>query len=644
MSLMRLISKIFKKNNGLNLDSAYAIPDKNQFIPTDFSLVDIHEPESEEIVYPKLIQTNNDSKIWFKANTKLGGPRSAVTLKFNLPGSTSTPLNSLLMSLFVEMLDDDLNSVSYLASIAGLQHEVNVAREGLSLDVIGYSHKLENLLEVLIETFVKFTNPDKFDEVWNHPNKERELRFNAIKEKLTKSLKNFGYSVPYNQVGPIISSLINENSWLVDDEIESLKLVNYNSLKHYAANLLNICVVEVLIVGNYDKQHSLKISQMIESKLTNSLTLTQSQFTRGRSLNLPTNHTYHYIKQNDDIKNINSCIEVFVQCGLISQDPKGRVITELIAQIMHEPFFNRLRTQEQLGYVVFSGIRETRTTYGLRLLIQSEKSTFYLLERIQSFLSKLGSTTISQMSEKEFQKHVGAVITKKQTKLKNLREARSRFWNRIATGYYDFNRRETDVSILKTLTLQDLQSYFQNKIMDSNNHGCLVVHLQSQIVPQVKFSNAIKAHFFNYIYQFGEFDELEYPHNEIDDVVDEFTSSGSNGDVGNDTNIEKLISLILTNSKIQETYGPEFFQNHKSDLIKYIKTQLAQPYNDNLASIKNLNSKISGTGKGEGNLNEIIEHTGEWKSSIPLTFAPDAKILDVYLDKETDGNVVEAKL
>ncbi|GME80324.1 unnamed protein product [[Candida] boidinii] len=243
--------------------------------------------------------------------------------------------------------------------MSGLSQQFNLARDGMSLEIYGFSHKLDRLLIRLIDTVVKFINEDS---MWDD---KRLKRFEIIREKIHRSLKNFGYSVPYNQVGPMISSLINENAWLISDELESFSGVTYKTLRSFVNNLFTSCYIEILVVGNYDNNQALKLSNLIESRVfeadgnetdgkidnLGSFILTDSQFTRGRSLDLPLNKTFHYIKPNDDPNNINSCIESYIQLGKFD-NYRDRVITELIAQILHEPFFNRLRTNEQLGYVL----------------------------------------------------------------------------------------------------------------------------------------------------------------------------------------------------------------------------------------------------------------------------------------------------
>jgi len=52
-----------------------------------------------------------------------------------------------------------------------------------------------------------------------------------------------------------------------------------------------------------------------------------------------------------------SCTDTYFQCGL--QSTQTNMELEFLSQVIHEPFFDVLRTKEQLGYIVFSTIRRS---------------------------------------------------------------------------------------------------------------------------------------------------------------------------------------------------------------------------------------------------------------------------------------------
>jgi insulysin len=161
---------------------------------------------------------------------------------------------------------------------------------------------------------------------------------------------------------------------------------------------------------------------------------------------------------------------------------RTRALLEVLAQIGQEPSFNQLRTKEQLGYVVFSGIKSTRTTLLYRVLIQSEKSCSYLESRIENYLIEILGPMIRNMSEAEFDKHVAAVVAKKLEKRKNISEEASRYWSQIISGYYDFKQNFKDAEEIKTLKKADLVEFYDRYVDPASKlRSKLVINLKSQV-------------------------------------------------------------------------------------------------------------------------------------------------------------------
>src|SRR5581483_10034528 len=128
-----------------------------------------------------------------------------------------------------------------------------------------------------------------------------------------------------------------------------------------------------------------------------------------------------------DAANVNHCIEYWLYIG--DKSDRGiRAKTLLLDQIAHEPSFDQLRTKEQLGYIVYSGVRASTTTYGFRFIIQSEKTAPYLETRIELFLESLAKM-IETMSDTDFENNKRSLIVKRLEKPKYLDQETTRHWN-----------------------------------------------------------------------------------------------------------------------------------------------------------------------------------------------------------------------
>lgn len=106
---------------------------------------------------------------------------------------------------------------------------------------------------------------------------------------------------------------------------------------------------------------------------------------------------------------------------------------------MNVPFFDILRTKEQLGYNVTSTRWSRTASLGLRFRVQSEKHPDYLEARVDAFLEHYRGV-LEEMTEDKFVEYRDGVSKKKREKLKNMQQEQDRFWAHIDSRYFDFER------------------------------------------------------------------------------------------------------------------------------------------------------------------------------------------------------------
>jgi insulysin len=450
------------KSAGRNPD--LHLPAPNEFIPTDFSVPDKRAKEPQ--THPTLLRNTDYVRLWHKRDDTFLVPKATVRIRLKNPIGHADPFNSVKTTLLIEVVTDLLLEFAYAAEIAGLKYGVLASRDGVEIDLNGYNHKLETLLERIL---LKIKNFDV-----------DQSRFNIVKETVSKTYKNFGYNVPYAQVAHHSQYLLNDHTWTVQEKREKIEQLTREDIISFVPEFLRHLQVETLVVGNLAKEDAVSISQTI-SNVLKPAPLSPSQLVNPRSFLLPDSSAFHYDVDLEDKANVNSVIDYMVQVGKFS-NIRTRALLEVLAQIGQEPSFNQLRTKEQLGYVVFSGIKSTRTTLLYRVLIQSEKSCSYLESRIENYLIEILGPMIRNMSEAEFDKHVAAVVAKKLEKRKNISEEASRYWSQIISGYYDFKQNFKDAEEIKTLKKADLVEFYDRYVDPASKlRSKLVINLKSQV-------------------------------------------------------------------------------------------------------------------------------------------------------------------
>ncbi|SCU88854.1 LADA_0E12420g1_1 [Lachancea dasiensis] len=447
------------KNPGLN--PHLHLPRPNEFISTNFHVDKIEN--AKPLPEPLLLKSDSQAKLWYKKDDRFWAPKGHVYVSMKLPHTYSSIVNSMLTSIYVDLVNDHLKDVEYDAQVASLRISFRKTNQGLDLSLSGYNQKIAILLTRYLEGINSF--------------EPTELRFKNFQKKLVQSLNNHLFDVPYGQISDVYNSLINERSWTIAEKIQTVQQLSFTHLQNFIPTIFEQFSFETLVHGNFKHDVAIEIDEMIRTLAPDNLHIAPSKTIKPRSILLPQGHTYYYEHKLADDKNLNSCIQHVTQLGVYSEELAAKA--SLLAQLIDEPAFNTLRTKEQLGYVVFSSAMNTHGTVNLRLLVQSERGTGYLESRIDAFLAKMESE-IEQMTEDEFQRHKTALCKTLLQKYKNLSEENSRFTTTIYMGDYNFTDKERKAAIVESLTKSEVLDFYRHHVLSGS--ACkLVIHLKSQV-------------------------------------------------------------------------------------------------------------------------------------------------------------------
>ncbi|KAG5874566.1 hypothetical protein JTB14_019568 [Gonioctena quinquepunctata] len=418
------------------------MPEINEFVPTNFDLYPIDDDVTE---FPVIIEDTPLTRVWFKQDDQFLLPKANLMFDFVSPLAYLDPLNCNLTHMLVQLFRDALNEYAYAAELAGLKWELINTKYGLILGIGGYNSKQYILLTKIMEKLTSFKIDPK--------------RFNIVKENYIRNLKNFEAEQPYQHAVYYLTVLLTEHSWTKQELLSATDQITIERLEAFIPQILSKMHIECLVHGNANKENALELVHIVEDSLTSAngmSPLLPRQLLLNRELKLEDGSHYSYDVQNDVHKS--SCIELYYQCGL--QSKENNVKLELVAQIIQEPCFNILRTQEQLGYIVFSGVRRSNGVQGLRIIVQSDRHPNYIDTRIEAFLEHMVEN-ITAMSEEEFLRHREALASQRLEKPKQLSTLTNRLWVEITGQQYHFDRANVEVSYLRTLSKTDIIDFYK---------------------------------------------------------------------------------------------------------------------------------------------------------------------------------------
>lgn len=422
-----------------------AIPEQNPFIAEHLDL----EPDSKED-NPSVILDEPGLRVWSLTDTSFNMPRGNVLVMISTPVASATEQNNALMQIYRALLSRSLNEYGYPAKEAGLGYSISAGRRGLLISLSGYQDKQALLLEDILKAIEAF-NPG-------------QSAFDQEKSLFIRSLANKKFSAPY-RLGMDALYQLAYPSYPEDAVLlKAADSVTYEQLLQFARSFYHQIHVEMLVYGNHSRQEALTLASLVEAMLLDG-------GNRHERFNVP----FHLLGDSNRVVNMtiehdDSMLISYYQ--MPDTDNRARAQYALLGRLLGNPFFNSLRTEQQLGYVVFAGPRPFERHPGIVFVVQSPTlDPVGLEQRIDQFLLEQ-QEVLAKLTEEELETYRQGLIGDLLKKDDNMDDRSGRFWQSIASGELDFDNRQKIAAQILKLTPADMQAALARL---QKNEGKLVV-------------------------------------------------------------------------------------------------------------------------------------------------------------------------
>lgn len=426
------------------------LPDRNDMLATEFGLVEPLQLFTKENATPLCLLDTELCRLWYKPDTVFGQPKVNImmTLRSSL-AYVASPKHSVLASLWVEAMHEHVKDFSYAASMAGLHCDFSNTRSGVEIHVSGYNHKADILLSRIV------------DAVKTLPESLNEAVFLRMVDKLRNQFKSFLVAQPY-QHGMYAADLCLEDlKWKMQDRLASLDDVKHGDLLAFCGELLSRFFLEMLVHGNVSAGQAKSLATAVLDGWKPQAPLSLPTV---RVVQLPLAEPIYRFRGWNEQDNNSCCLAIF-QVGP-DTDIVANATLSLFHHLMREPAFNRLRTEEQLGYIVHTGAKTNGDGIkSLLCLIQSDAyDPLHIDERIEAFLLGFRSFLVHQNAE-DFAINVTSVCQNLLEKNKNLGEESSKHWTAINNRSYRFHRLVEVADKVATVTQADVLRFYDRYIL-----------------------------------------------------------------------------------------------------------------------------------------------------------------------------------
>lgn len=447
--------------------SHLSLPNPNQYIPRSLELCEdlpdeAKSPRIEKAIDPPVLLENGpEGRLWWRLDDRYALPKSSLTVLIRttkaehklvrLDGgaaiydfdSKSSQLSNLLTLVFQEATAQ----YTYDAHLAGLGFTLSKSSSGFSLTVSGYSDRLSTYAQELL---IKFCSSDFIKK--NH--------FTSSKDRTVRSLRSFHESKRADSIAMYYRDLLlSGKNQGVENSLATVEQISLDDIISHHHDVFSDCdsKLEVLYTGNVSQDHAVTMfdaaKNIVRAKRRNVEANGSSDANRSLvpgplERRLPPGEDIEIHFQSRNVKEENGAVIVTFQSqvdgfkgkALSTEDSlKRSAAIRLISRIVKEPFFNELRTKQQLGYIVSSFYESGYTTRqaayfasnpaavphstsidSLSMYVLSKKvKPTDIANRIDEFLVGFRDRLVDQ-SEEDLDKHASALarlLTKPTRKL-----------------------------------------------------------------------------------------------------------------------------------------------------------------------------------------------------------------------------------
>lgn len=472
-----------------------AFPKPNKFIPAEKGLrvkakaagqvgdtrARSFEAKMKPAKPPSLIRDDGDEGRWtvyFKQDSTFDEPKAFLIFQLLTEKVYSSALQAALASLYQSAATDVLEEYAYDARLAGLTYDIQVLPRGIRLTFGGYNDKLEDFAMYVSRKLSR----DVADVL-----PQSDAEFDRYKDNLLRSLNAFNVKQPYAHAVYYSSLLMQPKAFQYSnsDLLDAVQKVTLSDLKAYASSLWSSGKGEALIQGNLDETEALDIVKSIDSTLAFE-TISADQYpTRLEPIKLPivkegSNPTKLAVSEPNSSNN-NSATQVVIQC--LGESDKDHVMLEIINSILNEPFFEDLRTKQQLGYIVTSALKAIGNTRTISFVVQSNVAQAQkLTESTMKFLNGVRATYLEPLNEGDISVYVKSVVDQKTEPVTRLAIEVTRNWSEIASGRLQFGRPQAEAAAALDVTKEDILKFWDEIYDDSSSSSGRRI-LISEIIP-----------------------------------------------------------------------------------------------------------------------------------------------------------------
>eukprot|EP00752_Nemacystus_decipiens_P006180 g5577.t1 len=438
---------------------ALKLPGPNPFVPQDLSVIkpkgrvvkpgDKLEAPSVVLVFP----ITAGWKVRHKLDDIFAQPKVVAYFELVSPVAYESPRTVAALKLFELSLNEKLNEYAYDAQMAGLGYSLDFTTRGMRLSFGGYGDKMPDFIEKVAGAVATYTPIDP-------------VEFERLRDVVRRDLSSYDTQQPYQHAMSNAAVATEDPRFTVKEVKDTLESIKLKDLKPLVSKVFGQGEGLGLVQGNLqfrDVDTFMKgIIRYFTLQPLPETARPEKKVVRFPRTPVGSGSLIRRREQNE--KNDNSASQILFQVS--DRSTENRVLAQLLMSIMEDPYYDSLRTKQQLGYLVFSGVKVVEGVSLVYLLVQSaERDPAYITDRSLEFLEGFRQELVDLPTSK-LRDYAGGLVDRKLEPDRRLSSEAERNWSEISTGQLRFDRRREEAAALQNIREGDLLRFFDRHVRE----------------------------------------------------------------------------------------------------------------------------------------------------------------------------------
>ncbi|KAG7839648.1 hypothetical protein KL942_003259 [Ogataea angusta] len=441
----------------------------------------------EETRPPELVHSSKEIQLWLKQDCDRYCGKAYLSFEITSASIEPSVQSTLSLEIFSDIVKELLREKLYPALELWYAYDLLHSMKGtcsLVIHVSGSTVGIYNILEIitnklreLSDKFLSLVTPAMF----RQSRIRIKMKYENLRTLRSHELASLG-----------LLSVLEPGTWPLEDRLEILEELDIETVATTAKTTLESCQLTALLHGDVSMSN---YQRTVDTLRTLVAEFASPRYKQLQTLSLPHGCNYRIHGFSPDETN---ALVYYIQLGA-RRNMRDRSLARFVAYILSTFLTAKIRTQYQLGYAVFAGLRTLKDTVGVHVTIMSgdhepldldakiddivtewisefEKSGSRYAEIFKQFIKSLNQP-VNENSSLTF-----GVVGKSLGDGKLIKEHQN-FWNQIINQSLSFSASgedKIDVAVIESLPFSILIKYLKTKLV-SEERSKLCVMLSTKL-------------------------------------------------------------------------------------------------------------------------------------------------------------------